>query len=116
MSAMTATPGHGQHLRAVSGRDLHRSRSHSLPVMELPFCHMHGPEHHVMVGAALLTAYKNAGGTLDLEKALREMYSRGKAVPAGPAAFGAPAGRGSAPGSFSPLPQRLPLWPGNHGA
>ena len=30
-------------------------------MMDLPFCHMHGPEHHVMVGAALLTAYKNAG-------------------------------------------------------
>ena len=29
-------------------------------MMDLPFCHMHGPEHHVMVGAALLTAYKNA--------------------------------------------------------
>ena len=36
-------------------------------MMDLPFCHMHGPEHHVMVGAALLTAYKNAGGKLDLE-------------------------------------------------
>ena len=21
-------------------------------MMEMPFCHMHGPEHHVMVGAA----------------------------------------------------------------
>lgn len=52
-------------------------------MMDLPFCHMHGPEHHVMVGAALLTAYKNAGGSLDLEKALREIYSRGKAVPGG---------------------------------
>ena len=31
-------------------------------MMDAPFCHMHGPEHHVMVGAALLTAYKNAGG------------------------------------------------------
>ena len=30
-------------------------------MMALPFCHMHGPEHHVMVGSALLTAYKNAG-------------------------------------------------------
>ncbi len=27
---------------------------------------------------ALLTAYRNAGGRLELEKALREMYSRGK--------------------------------------
>ena len=31
---------------------------------------MHGPEHHTMVGAALLTAYRNAGGALDLEQAL----------------------------------------------
>ena len=27
-----------------------------------PFVHMHGPEHHVLVGAALLTAYRNSGG------------------------------------------------------
>ena len=25
-------------------------------MMSQPFCHMHGPEHHVLVGAALLTA------------------------------------------------------------
>ena len=35
-------------------------------MMALPTCHMHGPEHHVMVGAALLTAYHNAGGDIDL--------------------------------------------------
>ena len=29
-------------------------------MMSQPFCHMHGPEHHVLVGAALLTAYNNA--------------------------------------------------------
>ena len=33
-------------------------------LMSQPFCHMHGPEHHVMVGSALLTAYKNAGGDI----------------------------------------------------
>ena len=27
-------------------------------MMSQPFCHMHGPEHHIMVGMALLTAYK----------------------------------------------------------
>ena len=27
-------------------------------MMDQPFCHMHGPEYHVMVGAALLTAYQ----------------------------------------------------------
>ena len=37
-------------------------------MMSMDFCHMHGPEHHVMVGSALLTAYKNAGGEIDLEK------------------------------------------------
>ena len=41
-------------------------------MMALPFCHIHGPEHHVMVGAALLTAYKNAGGQIDLQQALPE--------------------------------------------
>ena len=52
-------------------------------LMALPFCHMHGPEHHVMVGSALLTAYKNAGGEIDLAKALSEMQARGKKVPGG---------------------------------
>lgn len=31
-------------------------------MMSMSSCHMHGPEHHTMVGSALLTAYKNAGG------------------------------------------------------
>ena len=62
-------------------------------MMSMPFCHMHGPEHHVMVGAALLTAYKNAGGEVDLPKALQEMYSRGKAVPGGACGAGISAGQ-----------------------
>ena len=69
-------------------------------MMDLPFCHMHGPEHHVMVGAALLTAYKNAGGALDLEKALREMYSRGRAVPGGACGFWGACGAGIGAGQF----------------
>ena len=84
-------------------------------MMDLPFCHMHGPEHHVMAGAALLTAYKNAGGVLDLEKALREMYSRGKAVPGGACGFGAHAEQESARVSSLPLPRNPRLWPGNPG-
>lgn len=47
-------------------------------MMNVSFCHMHGPEHHVMVGAALLTAYKNAGGNIELKDALIEMMHRGK--------------------------------------
>ena len=69
-------------------------------MMDLPFCHMHGPEHHVMVGAALLTAYKNAGGVLDLEAALHEMYSRGKAVPGGACGFWGACGAGISAGQF----------------
>ena len=69
-------------------------------MMDLPFCHMHGPEHHVMVGAALLTAYKNAGGSLDLEAALQEMYSRGKSVPGGACGFWGACGAGIGTGQF----------------
>ena len=69
-------------------------------MMDMPFCHMHGPEHHVMVGAALLTAYRNAGGQLDLEKALREMYSRGKEVPGGACGFWGACGAGISAGQF----------------
>ena len=47
----------------------------------LPFCRIHGPEHHVLVGSALLTAYKNAGGDIELEPALVEMIRRGSGVP-----------------------------------
>lgn len=52
-------------------------------LMNLPFCHMHGPEHHVLVGASLLTACKNAGGEVDLQPALLEMQNRGRQVPGG---------------------------------
>lgn len=69
-------------------------------MMDLPFCHMHGPEHHVLVGATLLTAYQNAGGRLDLESALREMYSRGKAVPGGACGFWGACGAGISAGQF----------------
>ena len=69
-------------------------------MMNLPFCHMHGPEHHVMVGAALLTAYRNAGGSIDLQAALAEMYSRGKAVPGGACGFWGACGAGVSAGMY----------------
>ncbi len=69
-------------------------------LMALDFCHMHGPEHHVMVGSALLTAYKNAGGEIDLEKALLEMQSRGKKVPGGACGFWGACGAGISTGMF----------------
>ncbi len=69
-------------------------------LMSLPFCHMHGPEHHVLVGAALLTAYHNAGGTLDLACALREMYRRGHEVPGGACGFWGACGAGVSTGIY----------------
>ena len=53
-----------------------------------------------MVGAALLTAYKNSGGDLDLSKALREIYLRGKAVPGGACGFWGACGAGISAGQF----------------
>lgn len=69
-------------------------------MMAQPFCHMHGPEHHIMVGAALLTAYKNAGGEIDLQQALVEMMSRGRSVPGGACGFWGACGAGISAGMF----------------
>ncbi len=69
-------------------------------LMALPFCHMHGPEHHIMVGASLLTAYRNAGGSIDLPGALMEMQARGKKVPGGVCGFWGACGAGISAGMF----------------
>ena len=69
-------------------------------MMQMPFCHMHGPEHHVMVGAALLTAFKNAGGDIDLHASLLEMMNRGKSVPGGACGFWGACGAGISTGMF----------------
>lgn len=45
------------------------------------YIRIHGPEHHVLDGAALLTAYYNAGGAVDLSKALEELLRRGNSMP-----------------------------------
>lgn len=69
-------------------------------IMDQPFCHMHGPEHHVFVGSALLTAFKNAGGNIDLHPALLEMMSRGRSVPGGACGFWGACGAGISAGMF----------------
>lgn len=69
-------------------------------LMEQPFCHMHGPEHHVMVGSALLTAYKNAGGDIELQPALVEMMNRGKSIPGGACGYWGACGAGISVGMF----------------
>lgn len=52
-------------------------------MMASPAVHMHGPEHHFLVSAALLAAYKNSGGEVDMHTALNAVISRGKLVPGG---------------------------------
>lgn len=69
-------------------------------MMDMPFCHMHGPEHHIMVGSALLTAYRNAGGNIELQKALSEMISRGSKVPGGVCGFWGACGAAISTGMF----------------
>lgn len=46
-----------------------------------------GPEHHTLVGAALLAAYRNAGGEIDLDRALAELRERSLNVPGGACGF-----------------------------
>lgn len=69
-------------------------------LMQQPFCHMHGPEHHIMVGSALLCAYQNAGGKIDLAASLMEMYHRGESVPGGACGFWGACGAGISAGMF----------------
>ncbi len=79
-------------------------------LMSLSFCHMHGPEHHIMVGSALLSAYKNAGGKIDLEKSLKELKSRAEKVPGGACGFWGACGAGVSTGMFiSVITEATPL-------
>lgn len=56
-------------------------------IMKTPYIYMHGPEHHVLVGAVLLTAYANSGGMIDVPTALDKMILRGRQVPGGACGF-----------------------------
>ncbi len=45
------------------------------------FIRIHGPEHHILDGAAILTAYHNAGGKINLQTSLAELMKRGMQMP-----------------------------------
>ena len=95
---------HTQGLDSIIGLCMKENSKNPIAIIEkmmtMSFCHMHGPEHHVMVGAALLTAYKNAGGDIDLHSALIEMMNRGKSVPGGACGFWGACGAGISSGMF----------------
>ena len=50
-------------------------------IAQKEFIRIHGPEHHVLDGAALLTAFYNAGGKIDLNESLNELMRRGLQMP-----------------------------------
>ena len=45
------------------------------------FVNIHGPEHHILDGACILTAFYNAGGKIDLCESLNELKKRGLQMP-----------------------------------
>ena len=50
-------------------------------IAQKDFVRIHGPEHHVLDGAALLTAFYNAGGNIELRSSLEELMKRGLQMP-----------------------------------
>lgn len=69
-------------------------------LMALPGCPLHGPEHHTLVGSALLTAYQNSGGKIDLPKALADMHARAQKVPGGVCGYWGACGAAISSGMF----------------
>jgi hypothetical protein len=53
----------------------------ALHLMRLEIINMHGPEHHMLDGAAFLSAYHNAGGDFDLGSALDQLALRSASMP-----------------------------------
>ena len=50
-------------------------------LMQDPLISIHGPEHHILDGAAFLTALHNAGVSFDFDAAFEELRQRGKKMP-----------------------------------
>lgn len=69
-------------------------------LMAKPPFHMHGPEHHFLVGAALLAAYHNCGGEVDLAEALPDLLRRSKKVPGGACGYWGCCGAAVSAGMF----------------
>lgn len=69
-------------------------------LINIPSCPMHSPVHHFLVGACLLTAYKNAGGSIDLKDSLDKLYERSSKVPAGACGLWGACGAGVSSGMY----------------
>lgn len=75
---------------------------------------MHGPEHHVLDGACVLTAFRNAGGQIDLDAALRELMRRGLSMPGGACGYWGTDGAAMSVGAaLSIIEETGPVTPGD---
>ena len=45
------------------------------------YINMHGPEHHILDGACILVAYRNAGGNVNLDESLERLLGEGLKMP-----------------------------------
>ena len=50
-------------------------------IAQKDYVRIHGPEHHVLDGACILTAFHNAGGNIDLGAALQKLMYEGLRMP-----------------------------------
>ena len=50
-------------------------------IAKMDFIRIHGPEHHVLDGACVLTAFHNAGGKVNLSEALNKLMFEGLRMP-----------------------------------
>ena len=50
-------------------------------IAQKDFIRIHGPEHHILDGACILTAFYNAGGQINLQESLYELMRRGLQMP-----------------------------------
>ena len=70
-------------------------------IMECAICRKNEPSKTRCIhGHYVCSDCHNAGGEVDMEKALKEMYSRGKAVPGGSCGFWGACGAGVSTGQF----------------
>ena len=69
-------------------------------IMKNQAINMHGPEHHYLIVASLLAAYKNAGGKIELSAALRLARQRAQKLPGGICGLWGSCGAGIATGIF----------------
>ena len=78
-------------------------------MFKMPAVYMHGPEHHILAGAAILIAYCNARG-IPQNTMLNEMIARGSQIPGGTCGFWGCCGAAPSAGiAYSIITQTTPM-------